>query len=133
MQTLKERKAHRDGGGPTISAGLLWFAVLGGFLSWAFHLIFAWSTLELACLRGNPGTLTNVVTGVGLTGVPWLVALAATVVAVMLRVRRRRADLDEIAQGRVDLMTQVGLILNLLSLAAITGGGVAIIVLDTCT
>jgi hypothetical protein len=73
---------------------LLWFAVLGGALAWAFHLLVAWGVAELACMNGETEVIGLPLRGfVGLaTGVPLAVALAATGLA--WRVWRAPADPD---------------------------------------
>lgn len=129
MKLARERPERREW---VIGPRLLWFALLGGTAAWVTHLVFAWGLLELACLRGDPGAL--VMTAVGLlTGVPWIVALASLASALLLRARRSRPQVDVFAEERVELLTFLAVFLNVLMVAAITGGGVALLVLEPCT
>ncbi|ROT28182.1 hypothetical protein [Micromonospora sp. HM5-17] len=115
---------------------LLWFAVLGGALSWAVHSLAAWSIDELACEAGHDD-----LAGVPLVGaialavlLPAAGATAALVVSVLAWRRLRpepREDGDR-ATGRAHLLAVVGLWLNLLALAMIVFGGVAALVLPPC-
>lgn len=115
-----------------IGPRLLWFSVFGGATAWALHVVVAWSFLELGCLRTPLGTGVQLV-AVLATAVPWLVALVGTVTSLQLRSRRHQVQVDELARERLDLLTHVAVFLNILSLAAITGGGVALLVLETCS
>jgi hypothetical protein len=116
---------------------LLWFAVLGGMLAWAFHLLFAWGVAELACMNGETEVIGLPLRGfVGLvTGVPLAVALAATGIA--WRVWRAPADPDGDRSGdrsveRARFLAQIGFVLDLLAVAATVFGAVALIVLEPC-
>lgn len=115
-----------------VSPGLLWFGVLGGVAAWTVQLFMSWSTMELACVGNGPGLTARITVWVS-TGVPWLVALAATV--AVLRERAKISDLpvDDLAVGRVSLLSTVGLILDLFSLGIITAGGIALLVLRPCS
>lgn len=124
---------------------LLWYAVAAGPLAWAVHLTTAWSVSELACLAPSSsgvlmhgGTLrdgTRLTVWLG-TVLPWLAAAAAVgACAVVTRRRRRlqeRPDSDGLATERVSLLLVLGWFLSLMSLAAITGGAIALAVLRPC-
>jgi hypothetical protein len=123
---------------------LLWFAVLGGMLAWAFHLFLAWGVAELACMDGATEVIGLPLQGfVGLvTGVPFVVALAATGVA--WRVWRAPAHPDDDRSGqdasnqgdrsveRARFLAQVGFVVDLLAVAATVFGAAALIVLEPC-
>lgn len=120
---------------------LLWFAALGGAVAWAVHLLLAWSALELGCLGSSAGEAQQRVNSVGtplltyvagVTGVPLLVAIAATVAALVLRSRLSGLHLDDLAYERTKLMITVGIVLNLMSVAALIGDGIALLVLEPC-
>lgn len=115
-----------------IGPRLLWFSLFSGTTAWALHVVVAWSFLELGCLRTPVGTGVQLV-AVLATAVPWLVALVGTVTSFQLRSRRHQVQVDELARERLDLLTHVAVFLNILSLAAITGGGVALLVLEACS
>jgi len=127
---------------------LLWFAVAGGPAAWAVHLGTAWSVSELACIAptsggvlmhgGSLGNGARLSVWLG-TLVPWLVTAAAVAACVMVTVRRRRLrelpereGADGLAAERVSLLLVLGWFLSLMSLAAITGGGIALAVLEPC-
>ncbi|HEX2177732.1 MAG TPA: hypothetical protein VHG70_17660 [Nocardioidaceae bacterium] len=128
MKLARERPERREW---VIGPRLLWFALLGGTAAWGVHVFFAWGLLELACLRGDLSAAALTATGL-LTGLPWLLALTSLGSAVMLRARRRRLRVDVFAEERVDLLTLLAVFLNVLAVAAITGGGVALLVLEPC-
>ncbi|GAA3777451.1 hypothetical protein GCM10022225_76650 [Plantactinospora mayteni] len=120
----------------TFGGLLLWFAVLGGVLSWTVHALAAWSIDELTCEAGH-----DELAGFPLTGAIALAVLlpAAGAVAALgvsvLAWRRTRADLPEGGEqsvGRAHLLAFVGLWLNTLALAMIVLGGVAALVLSPC-
>lgn len=129
-----------------ISPVLLWFAVVGGTVAWLVHLGDAWAVMELACISptdgpwvdnsaGSPGTVAWVAVAAG-TALPWLVGLAALVACLVVRRRHRRllaaGDIDELAGERVGLLLTIGIYLDLLALAAITGGIVGLLTLEAC-
>jgi hypothetical protein len=129
MRLVRERPERAEW---VIGPRLMWFALLGGTVAWATHLVFAWGLLELACLRGDPGAAV-MTAAAALTAVPLLLALTSLAAAVMLRRRRRRLRADVLAQERVDLLTALAVFLDLLMVAAITGGGVALLLLEPCS
>lgn len=115
---------------------LLWFAVLGGVLSWTVHSLAAWSIDELTCEAGH-----DKLAGFPLTGAIALAVLlpaagaAAALTVSALAWRRTRAELPEGGErsvGRAHLLAFVGLWLNALALAMILLGGVAVLVLPVC-
>jgi hypothetical protein len=132
--------AHESRGG-RVGPILTWFAVVGGVIAWAVHLSVAWSTMELSCLVRYPsydlqhgGTIsrTEYAVTIGAVVVPWVVALLALLACLRLRVLVRRLDDDDLAKGRLHLLVVIGLFLDAMMLAAITGGGIALWVLEPC-
>lgn len=127
---------------------VLWYGVLAGPIAWVLHLGTAWSVSELSCLApaSSGGVLLHggsLADGSRLavwggTLLPWLATVAA-VVACAFVTRRRRAlrhdpsGTDELAMERIGLLLVLGWFLSLLSLAAITGGAIALAVLDPCS
>lgn len=118
-----------------------WFAVTGGVVAWVVHLTIAWATMELTCLvrlpaydlqHGGHPSHTAYAVAYGATVVPWLVALAALIACVRLRILAGRLDDDDLARGRLHLLSVIGLFLDAMMLAAITGGGIALYVLEPC-
>ncbi|MEP9381905.1 hypothetical protein [Nocardioides sp. KR10-350] len=141
--------------GERIPAVLLWYAVLAAPVAWAVHLLVAWSVSELACLA--PSSSGVLLQGGSLAGgariavwlgtlVPWLVAVSAVVACVVVTLRRRRlrrrvrrqpgetadAFVDVLAAERVSLLLVVAWFLSVMSVTAITGGGIALAVLEAC-
>lgn len=129
-----------------LSPVLLWFAVGGGPIAWAVHLAVAWSVTELGCLARSPagvqlhgGRLADgAVLAVWLgTLVPWAVTLAAVAACAVLTWQRRRLaredGTDVLAFERVSLLLVLAWFLSLMSLASITGGGIAFAVLEPCS
>jgi hypothetical protein len=120
---------------------LTWFAVTGGVVAWVVHLMVAWSVMELSCLvrypgydlqhGGDPSRGEYAVT-IGAIVVPWLVALLALVACVRLRALVGRLDDDDLAKGRLHLLVVIGLFLDAMMLAAITGSAIGLYVLDPC-
>ncbi len=139
MTSTTPPTAHRPD--TRVSPLLVWFAVLGGTVAWLVHLFVAWLVMELTCLGppqdgrlnqgGTPEPWATWVVWASTIG-PWLVALAALLVGVVLRSRLRRTDADVLAGGRTSFLLLVGLILDAMTLAAITGGAVALLVLEPC-
>jgi hypothetical protein len=118
-----------------------WFAVLGGVAAWATHLLVAWSVMEVSCLVRYPGydlqhggkpSHTEYAVAYGATVIPWLVAALALVTCLRLRVLVNRLDDDVLAKGRLHLLVVIGLFLDAMMLAAITGGGIALSILRPC-
>jgi|HigsolmetaAR206D_1030411.scaffolds.fasta_scaffold01069_14 hypothetical protein len=115
---------------------LLWFAVLGGVLSWTVHSLAAWSIDELTCEAGHDNLAGFPLTGAVALAVLLPAAGAATALVVSVLAWRRlrpgpRAD-DDRSLGRAHLLAVVGLWLNVLALAMIVLGGVAALVLPPC-
>jgi hypothetical protein len=115
---------------------LLWFAVLGGAVAWAVHLLAAWSIDELACAAGSrdvSGVPLHVAVSLA-AGIPAIVALAA--LALSWRAWRRTAAATGPGAdgpiGRARMVAVVGLWSNLLFLAIIALGGAAILVFPPC-
>jgi len=120
---------------------LTWFAVLGGVVAWLAHLAVAWSVMEVSCFVRFPGYVlqhggtpsrTQYAVTYAATAVPWLVAALALVACVRLRVLARRLPDDDLAKGRLQFLAIIGLYLDSMMLAAITGGAVALMVLEPC-
>ena len=131
------RRTRRKVGGP-----LLWFAVLGGAVAWALHILVAWSFMEVACLTpgrttvlqfgGTPGPTASVVAYTA-TGLPWVVSLLAFLTCLRLRSTLRRAGEDVLSGERTSLMLVLGIFLDLFALAALTGSAVGLFVLEPCS
>jgi hypothetical protein len=132
--------------GRRLSPVLLWFAVAAGPTAWAVHLAVAWSVTELGCLARSPAGVQlhggrlgdDAVRAVWLgTLVPWAVTLAAVAACAVLTWQRRRLaredGTDVLAFERVSLLLVLAWFLSLMSLASITGGGIAFAVLEPCT
>jgi hypothetical protein len=132
MKLTSQQGTDRAGrSGQSIGAFAMGFALLGGTAAWGVHIFFAWSLLELACLRGDVGPLVRS-TAALLTAVPLLAAAVSLGASVKLRSRRRRVQLDALAQERVDLLTHLAVFLNVLAVTGIAGGGIALLVLEPC-
>ena len=126
-----------------IPSPVLWYGVLGGVLGWTIHLFFAWSFTEVACMgpgdhlhlqqiAGSMGTTPRLVVDVA-TGVAWLVAVGALAANVLVHLQLRRHGEDVLARERVHFMVVIGYFLDLMTIAIITGGAIAIAVLRPCT
>jgi hypothetical protein len=130
-----------DDAPPAFHALTLWFAVIGGIVAWALHIMVAWSFMEVGCLAPGahsilqqgpaPRSVSAIVAYVA-TGLPWLVAAVALLTCLRLRSRLRSVAEDAARAERTHLMIVVGLFLNALALAAITGSAVGILVLEPC-
>jgi hypothetical protein len=120
---------------------LTWFAVLGGVVAWIVHLTTAWMVMELSCFvrypgyvlqhGGHPSHTQYAVTYAATLG-PWLIALLSLVACLRLRSLVGRLDDDDLAKGRLHLLAVMGLYLDAMMLAAITGGAIALYVLEPC-
>jgi hypothetical protein len=119
----------------SIGGLLLWFAVLGGAVAWAVHLILAWGIDESACARGESHALGLPLRGVLTLSVvlPGLVALAALGAAV-LAWRRLRGAAPEAGRRvqRANFMAVFAVWADLVFLAIIVFGGIAVAVLPAC-
>jgi hypothetical protein len=125
-----------EAGGGRLGGLLLWFAVLGGAVAWAVHLLAAWSIDELTCAAGS-GAVSGVPLRVAVSlaaGIPAAVAVAALMLS--WRAWRRTAAATEQgvdrAMGRAKMLALVGLWSNLFFLAIIVLGGAAILVFPPC-
>ncbi|SDZ20961.1 hypothetical protein SAMN05444365_10775 [Micromonospora pattaloongensis] len=116
---------------------LLWYGVLGGAVAWAVHVLAAWSLDELACAAGSDhvsGIPLWQALGVAVL-VPALAALGSLLVAALVwqrTARARSAGTDNPALGRSRMLAVVGIWANLLFLAIIVLGGVAVLVFPPC-
>lgn len=127
---------------------LMWFAIAGGPAAWAVHLVTAWSVNELSCLSpsssgvalhdGSLGAASHTAVWLG-TGLPWLVAVGAVAACVLLTREHRAAQRQDGPGGaetavteRTSLLLVLGWFLSLMSVAAITGGAIAFLVLEPC-
>jgi hypothetical protein len=122
----------------------LWYAVIGGVVAWAAHLLVAWSDMEVSCFApasgmsilqhgGHPQGAEWWVVG-GAVVVPWLVTAAAFITCLVLHRRLARAEgVDPVERGRTSFLLVIGIFLDLMSLAVITGGGIALLVVDPCS
>jgi hypothetical protein len=123
-----------------------WYGVAGGPVAWAIHLGTAWSVAELSCLApsssgvllhgGSLGSGSRLAVWLG-TGLPWLLALSAVAACALAtvwhrRARRTRPD-GTTSTERVSLLLVLGWFLSLMSLAAITGGAIALAILEPCS
>jgi hypothetical protein len=127
--TTSER-AHKAGG------LLLWFAALGGALSWSFHVLVAWGVDEVACGGGHTtvgGVPVRVVVGAGVV-LPALVTIAALAVAwrAWRRASAAKRGGDDPRMERTGMVALVGLCANVLFLAIIAAGGAAVLVFAPC-
>jgi hypothetical protein len=123
-------RAHRIGG------LLMWFAVLGGALSWTVHLFVAWGVDELACGGGRTtvdGVPVRVVVGAGVV-LPALVTAAALLVAwrAWRRTTAAKRGDDDRRMERTGMLALVGVCANLLFLSIIVAGGAAVLVFAPC-
>jgi hypothetical protein len=115
---------------------LLWFAVLGGAVAWAVHLMAAWGTEELTCAAGHrsiSGTSLTVVL-VLMVAIPGAVALASLAVAWRAW-RQTRGIRDGDGERRLDrarLLAIVGISANLLFVAIILLDAIALAVFPPC-
>ncbi len=116
---------------------LLWYAVLGGAIAWAVHLIAGWSVDELTCANGSDRVgVLPLRAAIGLAVVlPALATLGALLAAALLwrrTARTPRGDEPERRVGRSRMLAVVGIWLNILFLTIIVLGGVALLVLPPC-
>ncbi|WP_319459317.1 hypothetical protein [Micromonospora sp. RTP1Z1] len=113
---------------------LLWYGVLGGAVAWAVHLLAAWSLDELTCAAGSERvSAVPLWQAVGLAVViPGLFTVGSLLVAALVWRRTRRAGEEDRAFGRSRMLAVVGVWANLLFLAIIVLGGVAVLVLPPC-
>lgn len=118
-------------GGPR----LVWFAVLGGPLAWAVHLLVAWLLVELACAQGRDhlaGMPLRLVVAMA-TVVPGAVALLAWLAAgAALRAAPDPDVADDRRLARMVFMARVGAWLDLLSLMMIVFGAAAVATFAPC-
>lgn len=125
---------------PRIGGFALWYATMGGVIAWTVQLAVSWSVLELSCLGPTRGgmyqqagdSFTARLTAYAATGVPWLVALGALLTSLVLQARMRRLGADLLAGERTKLMLVIGLFLNCMTLAIITGSGIALGLVEAC-
>ncbi|SIR51375.1 hypothetical protein [Micromonospora avicenniae] len=116
---------------------LLWYAVLGGALAWAIHLMLAWGIDELTCASGSDrigAVPLRVVVALAVV-VPALATVGALLAAALAWRRTAHTRSDGIAEGtlgRTRLLAALGLWANLLFLAIILLGGVALLVFPPC-
>lgn len=125
---------------PKIGGFALWYAVMGGVVAWTVQLAVSWSVMELSCLGPTRGGMYQQagdglgarITAYAATAVPWLVALGALVTCLLLQARMRRLGADLLAGERTKLMLVVGLFLDAMTLAIITGGGIGLAFVEAC-
>lgn len=127
--TTTEQRGHKLGG------LLMWFAVLGGAVSWAVHLFVAWGADELTCQTGRTeidGIPLRAVIAAGVVA-PAIVTAAALVVAWKAWRRTDRAKHgDDPRMERAGMLALIGLCANSLFLCIILAGGAAVLVLKPC-
>ncbi|MFJ8579863.1 hypothetical protein [Micromonospora sp. NPDC093277] len=131
MTTRPDSRARLAGG------LLLWYGVLGGAVAWAVHLLVAWSLDELACARGSESiSALPLWQALGLAVViPGLVALGALLVAALAWRRTAAAQATGTTGRGFDrsrLLAVLGVWANLLFLAIIVLGGIAVLVFPPC-
>ncbi|SCG73167.1 hypothetical protein [Micromonospora inositola] len=128
----------RPGARARLAGGLLlWYGVLGGAVAWAIHLLAAWSVDELTCAAGSERVAAvSLWQAVGLAVViPGLVTVGSLLVAALVwrrTVRAQSGGAEDRAFGRSRMLAVVGVWANLLFLAIIVLGGVAVLVLPPC-
>ncbi|MEU0151328.1 hypothetical protein [Micromonospora fulviviridis] len=115
---------------------LLWYAVLGGAVAWAVHLLAGWGVNELACAGGRErigAVPLRTVIAVAVV-LPALATVGALLAAAL--VWRRTAHppdgMDERPVGRSRMLAVVAIWSNLLFLTIIVLGGVALLVFPPC-
>jgi len=116
---------------------LLWYGVLGGAVAWAAHLLAAWSLDELACARGSASIAALPLwQALGLAVViPGLVTVGALLVAVLAWRRTAAAQASGTtgrAYDRSRMLAVLGVWANLMFLAIIVLGGIAVLVFPPC-
>lgn len=146
MKLATRKKEHHDRDDrvlesePRIGGFALWFATMGGVVAWFVQLAVSWSVMELSCLGPTKGglyqqagdSLTARIVAYAATAVPWLVALAALVTCLALMSRLRRLGADLLASERTRLMLVIGVFLDVMTLAIITGGGIGLAFVEAC-
>ncbi|GAA1801116.1 hypothetical protein GCM10009682_23480 [Luedemannella flava] len=115
---------------------LMWFAVLGGAVAWAVHLIITWAADEVTCQAGNDtiqGIPLRVVVGAGVV-VPALIAAAALLMAwrAWRTTRAAAGEDDDPRLARASMLALVGVCADTLFLLIILAGGAAVVVLAPC-
>ncbi|GII94536.1 hypothetical protein [Sinosporangium siamense] len=115
-----------------IGRWLLAFAVGGGIISWAVHLLVAWAVVEVTCARNRTyvGGLPLYVVVILATAVP--AAVAAASAATAWRLRRSLRDASGRREIRARFLAQLGLWLDGLSLMMIAFGAAAVVVFRPC-
>ncbi|MFU8871780.1 hypothetical protein [Micromonospora sp. SL4-19] len=116
---------------------LLWYGVLGGAVAWAVHLLAAWSMDELVCATGSQSiSVLPLWQAVGLAVVvPGLVAVGSLVVAALAWRRTAAAQAAGTtgrAYDRSRMLAVLGVWANLLFIAIIVLGGIAVLVFPPC-
>jgi len=132
-----------------IPPAMLWFAVLGGVVAWSIQILVTWAAMELGCVapigdelvgqrRGSPGTVTWTIVIAGMA-VPWLVAVLAFLACLWVRRRLRSYDEGEgpapdvLSRSRTSFLVVLGVFLDLMSIAIITGSALALWVVEPCS
>ncbi len=146
MKLATRKKDHHDRDDPVVRSKpriggfALWYAVMGGVIAWTFQLAVSWSVMELSCLGPTRGGMYQQagdsigarIVAYAATAVPWLVALGALVTCLVLYARLRRLGADLLAGERTKLMLVIGLFLDAMTLAIITGGGIGLAFVEAC-
>ncbi|MBQ1016813.1 hypothetical protein KBX71_02920 [Micromonospora sp. D93] len=116
---------------------LLWYAVLGGAVAWALHLLAGWGVDELTCASGSErvgAVPLRAVLGAAVV-LPALATVGALLASALLWRRTAHPpgpNGEDRSVGRGRLFAVVGIWSNLLFLAIIVLGGVALLVLPPC-
>jgi hypothetical protein len=116
---------------------LLWYGVLGGAVAWAAHLLVGWGMDELACAAGSDRVAALPLwQAVGLAVlIPALLTAGSLVVAVLVwrrTARAQRAGAGDRSYDRARMLATVGIWADLLFLAIIVLGGIAVLVFPPC-
>ncbi|MEV0733884.1 MULTISPECIES: hypothetical protein [Polymorphospora] len=120
-----------------LAGGLLaWYGVLGGAVAWAVHLFVGWGVDELTCAAGIhrvAGLPPRAVIGLAVV-VPALVTVGALLAAVLTwrRTGRPARAGGDPRFARARMLALLGIWGNLLFLAIIVLGGIAVLVLPSC-
>lgn len=119
---------------PVIGALWMWFAFIGGAVSWAVHLGASWGITETTCLSGHSTIdgwpLKSVVTLS--TVIPGAVCFAALAAAWWMRRKTGSLDRSTERAGRAYLVAGVALWSNILFFAIIVFDAIALLVFPPC-
>ena len=146
MKLATRKKDHHDRDDPVVDSKpriggvALWYAVMGGVISWFVQLTVSWLVMELSCLGPTKGGVYQQagdsvgarIVVYAATAIPWLATLGALLTCLLLIARMRRLGADLLAGERTKLMLVIGLFLDVMTLAIITGGGIGLAFVEAC-